>query len=131
LENQARNCSKNSVFDIPSFPIAFEFQKMPLQNHHFEGLNIVDADRELNKSLHRICKNLPTDFRPWGERDRDAEWGPDCSCGCKFFLKLPGQLGNDWGVCWNPESPRSGLLTFEHQGCRHFVEEKELWDEDC
>jgi len=84
---------------------------------------------ELHNSLSRICKNLATDFQPWGDRDRDAEWGPDCSCGCKFFLKLPGQLGNDWGVCWNPESPRCGLLTFEHQGCRHFVEEEELWEE--
>ena len=89
-----------------------------------------NSTRELHNSLSRICKNLPTDFQPWGERDRDAEWGPDCSCGCIFFLKLPGQLGNDWGVCWNPESPRSGLLTFEHQGCRHFVEEEELWDKD-
>jgi hypothetical protein len=62
-----------------------------------------NSTRELHNSLSRICKNLPTDFQPWGERDRDAEWGPDCSCGCKFFLKLPGQLGNDWGVCWNAE----------------------------
>ena len=68
-----------------------------------------------------------TKFGPKGE---GAGAGPDCSCGCNFFLKLPGQLGNDWGVCWNPESLRSGLLTFEHQGCRHFVEEEELWDED-
>jgi len=44
----------------------------------------------------------------------------DCSCGCKRFLKLPGKLGMDWGVCANANSPRVGLLTFEHQGCEQF-----------
>lgn len=29
-------------------------------------------------------------------------------------------LGADWGVYSNPKSPRAGLLTFEHQGCREF-----------
>ena len=55
-----------------------------------------------------------------GERERD---GPDCSVGCKYFLKLPGKLGMDWGVCSNPASPRAGLLTFEHQGCEQFEDE--------
>jgi hypothetical protein len=31
---------------------------------------------------------------------------------------------NDWGVCGNPQSARSGLLTFEHQGCPEFEQEK-------
>jgi hypothetical protein len=31
-----------------------------------------NSTRELHNSLSRICKNLPTDFQPWGERDRDA-----------------------------------------------------------
>jgi hypothetical protein len=65
-------------------------------------------------------KLLPTDFEPWGRRDRDKDYGPDCSCGCKFFMELPGKLGMDWGVCVNKESPRRGLLTFEHQGCLKF-----------
>jgi len=46
----------------------------------------------------------------------------DCSCDCKRFLKLPGKLGMDWGVCANANSPRVGLLTFEHQGCEQFEE---------
>jgi hypothetical protein len=45
---------------------------------------------------------------------------PDCSCGCRHFLQLEWPLGADWGVCSNPESPRAGRLTFEHQGCREF-----------
>lgn len=75
----------------------------------------------MNKSLHKhllsICRYLPSDFEPYGERERE---GPDCSVGCKHFLTLPGKLGMDWGVCINPTSPRAGLLTFEHQGCEQF-----------
>jgi hypothetical protein len=41
-------------------------------------------------------------------------------------VKLEGKLRYDWGVCRNPASPRVGLLTFEHQGCREF----ESGDED-
>lgn len=67
--------------------------------------------------LQRLTK-LPSDFEPWGERQRD---GPDCSVGCVYFVRLEGPLGDDWGVCVNQASPRHGLLTFEHQGCQHFT----------
>lgn len=73
----------------------------------------------LHEHLHTLCHHLPSDFEPYGERERD---GPDCSCGCKHFLKLPGKLGVDWGVCIQPTGPRAGLLTFEHQGCEQFEE---------
>ena len=76
-----------------------------------------DERQLLHEHLHSICRRLPSDFQPYGERERD---GPDCSSGCKHFLKLPGKLGLDWGVCVNPASPRAGLLTFEHQGCENF-----------
>src|SRR3990172_6130995 len=76
-----------------------------------------------HQQLHSICRHLPTDFEPYGKRVRT---GPDCSCGCRHFLKLPGELAFDWGVCLNPRSPRSGLLTFEHQGCEHFEAEAEV-----
>ena len=36
------------------------------------------------------------------------------------FIKLAGDVGNDWGVCSNPARGESGLLTFEHQGCAAF-----------
>ncbi len=42
-------------------------------------------------------------------------YGVDCSCGCKYFIEL--QDSGDWGVCSNPDSIRSGLLTWEHMGC--------------
>ena len=75
----------------------------------------------LHEHLHSICRHLRSDFQPYGERERD---GPDCSSGCKHFLKLPGTLGMDWGVCANPASPRVGLWTFEHQGCEQFESDK-------
>lgn len=57
----------------------------------------------------------------WDEGGCAADiYGTDCSWGCIFFHPLEGRLGSDWGVCHNPESPRCGLLTFEHMGCEHF-----------
>ena len=44
-------------------------------------------------------------------------YGIDCSCGCIFFVEVGGDIAGDWGICTNPESPRAGLLTWEHQGC--------------
>lgn len=78
-----------------------------------------DDKPTLHEHLHSICRHLPSDFEPYGRHERDSA---DCSCGCKHFLKLPGKLGYDWGICANPKSPRAGLLTFEHQGCEQFEE---------
>ncbi|MBM3327783.1 MAG: hypothetical protein FJY65_12590 [Calditrichaeota bacterium] len=47
-----------------------------------------------------------------------------CGCGCLAFIRLKGRLGDDWGVCVNPNSHRCGLLTFEHQGCEQAVYDK-------
>jgi hypothetical protein len=77
---------------------------------------------EMHKHLLSIMKKLPTDFEPYGARSRYNDWGPDCSCGCKHFIKLEGNLRFDLGVCANPSGPRVGLLTFEHQGCKEFEE---------
>jgi hypothetical protein len=63
-------------------------------------------------------EEVPTDFEPYGKRKRKANL--DCSCNCRWYYKLAGQLGQDWGVCANPEGSRAGLLTFEHQGCPQY-----------
>lgn len=42
----------------------------------------------------------------------------------KSVQKVRIRLGYDW-VCIQPCSPRSGLLTFEHQGCEFFEPEEE------
>ena len=84
-----------------------------------------------NEQLWRVCRKLPSDFEPYGER----KWGgkrhekPDCSiCRCFQPLLRPGQL--DWGTCANPHFPRAGLLTFWEQGCEQFEPEKEAGTEE-
>ena len=42
---------------------------------------------------------------------------PGCFA-CKWYHKLEGDRGMDWGVCYNKKSPRAGLLTFEHMSCK-------------
>ena len=77
--------------------------------------------------LLEMVKRLPEDYKPFGELERwvnpEKEY-PDCSMGCKYFIELKGELGNDWGICCNKNSHRYSLLTFEHQGCQKFVFDK-------
>ena len=82
----------------------------------------------LHDLLWKVCKELPSDFEPYGEKKRDGPQWCDCSCGCKWFAILEGDVGLDWGVCFNEKSPRAGLLTFEHQGCPQFEGEEEKHD---
>lgn len=76
----------------------------------------------LHERLWQLARKLPSDFEPYGQRP-DEERGADCSCGCIHFLPLEGVVGYDWGVCANQASPRAGLLTFEHMGCKQFEAE--------
>lgn len=66
--------------------------------------------------LKKVCRNWQDYMK--GKMGVDA-YGSDCSCGCKYFIEL--QDSGDWGVCYNPESQRAGLLTWEHMGCPHFA----------
>lgn len=75
-------------------------------------------------NLSKCLKVLPTDYTEYGgevERWKDSKIDyPDCSRGCKHWVPLYGDLGNDWGVCANENAPRQGLLTWEHMagfGC--------------
>ena len=83
-----------------------------------------DEQQRLHELLHTLCAHLPTDFAPYGQRSREGDWGPDCSCGCLHFRALADHV--DWGVCSNLQSPRAGLLTFEHQGCREFEYDEQI-----
>lgn len=86
------------------------------------------ADSSHHKHLLSIMKVLPTDYDPWGNVVRWENENlayPDCSS-CRFYAALEGGLGMDWGVCTRTESPRTGLLTFEHQagfGCHEDYDE--------
>lgn len=79
--------------------------------------------------LLSVVQRLPQDHGGYGDDDRPHN--PQCVEGCRWYHPLEGPRGMDWGVCGNPESHRSGLLTFEHQGCGHFelAEVFELEDE--
>ena len=74
-----------------------------------------------HEHLFDIAKRMPTDFEPWGERRRmgDRATQPDCSFECRFFNRLDGGAGLDWGVCLNSKSLRAGLLTYQEFGCPH------------
>ncbi|MGB6743931.1 MAG: hypothetical protein WBE38_09740 [Terracidiphilus sp.] len=71
----------------------------------------------MHEKFLKIVRTLETDFEPYGKVERD---GSDCSSGCRHFVKMAGDVGEQWGVCASPESARAGLLTFEHQGCAKF-----------
>ena len=90
---------------------------MSTNGHDFPHVILNNVGTTTHDLLHTVCRHLPTDFEPYGKRVRN---GPDRSCECRHYLRLPVKFGEDWGVCVNPRSPRSGLLTFEHQGCEFF-----------
>lgn len=83
--------------------------------------------------MFTFLKRLPSDYTDYGgevERWADEDNYPDCSCGCRWFLPLDGELAYDWGVCSNPNSPRAGLLTFEHQAGKGCFDEDYKFDID-
>jgi hypothetical protein len=71
----------------------------------------------MHDKLLKVVQTLETDYQPYGKVERE---GSDCSSGCRHFVKVASDVGDHWGVCANPASPRAGLLTFEHQGCTVF-----------
>lgn len=79
-----------------------------------------------HEQLWSVCPR-PSDLEEWRRLSgqQEGEWLSDCSCGCRWFHPLEGLRGADWGVCFNPMSPRAGMVTFEHMGCRGFEEEKD------
>jgi hypothetical protein len=82
---------------------------------------LVKPGYQSHEHLWQIVTKLPTDFEPYGQVKRETIC--DCSSGCRWYHVLAGRRGQDWGVCANPRSPRSGRLTFEHQGCLEFEED--------
>lgn len=81
------------------------------------------------KELWDVLKRLPTDYTGYGGEvvrwaDENKPY-PDCSCGCKYFVPLNGDLQYDWGVCCKKDGPRAGLLTWEHQAGFECFEDEE------
>ena len=85
-----------------------EYDDMRKSNHYQKRI------RDHHLLLWNVCKDKEA---YQNGTDTDNHNKPDCSCGCKFHHMLAGINGMDWGVCCCLESPRAGLLTFEHMGC--------------
>ena len=47
-------------------------------------------------------------------------WLSDECGACSYCVHALGRMGNDWGVCCNPDSPLDGVMAFEHDGCEGF-----------
>jgi len=48
--------------------------------------------------------------------------------GCRFWIALRGQIGNDWGACTNVEAAFDEQVRFERDGCEAFaVRDDELF----
>jgi hypothetical protein len=74
-----------------------------------------------SKLLWKALTVLESDYSSYGGRverwsDLKHHSDEDCSCGCRWahFLESSG----DWLVCSNPDGPRFGMLTWEHQAGR-------------
>jgi len=82
-----------------------------------------------DSELWQACRKLPSDWEPHGQRKWQGkrEARPDCDT-CRWFAEL-FRTSPDWGTCANPESERSGLLTFREQGCWQHEPEKEGRDQ--
>jgi hypothetical protein len=81
-----------------------------------------------DNQLWLVCRKLPSDFEPYGERKWEGR-RQDCS-GCRWFQPLLRAGVLDWGTCANPSSPRAGLLTFSEQGCDGFEPSEEPTDDE-
>ena len=44
----------------------------------------------MHERLWQIVRRLNTDYEPFGKAERE---GPDCSAGCRHFIKLAGDMG--------------------------------------
>ncbi len=56
------------------------------------------------------------------------EWYDMQYGGCRFWIALRGQIGNDWGACTNVEAAFDEQVRFERDGCEAFaVRDDELF----
>jgi hypothetical protein len=77
----------------------------------------MEAGNPSDEELWDVCRRLHADWEPLGQRKWHGrrEDRPDCDT-CRWFVEL-FRTSPDWGTCGNPESERSGLLTYREQGC--------------
>jgi hypothetical protein len=73
------------------------FQNQIAQHAHPSSFHVIFAvPMATHDELWKIVKKLPSDFEPYGQRNRDTdEPSEGCSSGCIHFAKLEGKLGYD------------------------------------
>ena len=91
----------------------------------------MEASEANDEQLWQVCRKLPSDYEPYGQRKREGQQKDQADCsGCRRFQPLLRYGVLDWGTCANPDSPRAGLLTFRKQACESFLEAEEPIDDD-
>ena len=64
----------------------------PSDPQHLRWLTVIlnNIGNTQHDLLHAVCRHLPTDYEPYGKRERNDA---DCSCGCKladpYFAQVP------------------------------------------
>lgn len=58
------------------------------------------------------------------DRYKDEWFSQQCGM-CRYFVKLTGPLGLDYGACTNPGSAFDRHIMFEHDGCEKFSQADE------
>ncbi|GLX23462.1 DUF3027 domain-containing protein [Streptomyces lavendulae] len=76
-------------------------------------------DRRHNDVVHARWLRLLN--RSTGEPGYRDEWYWEQCGGCRFWIALNGELGQDWGACTNARSAFDGRLRYEHDGCKSFT----------
>jgi DUF3027 family protein len=75
-----------------------------------------------NNTHQRWIKKLPHNrYPPASNAEHPDEWTAEQCLMCQYYIKLSGDLGYDWGVCSNVDSPLDGKVMFEHDGCEYFT----------
>ncbi|MCX5401272.1 DUF3027 domain-containing protein [Streptomyces sp. NBC_00102] len=77
------------------------------------------SDRAHNGECH--ARWAASSNRSTGDPGYRDEWY-DAQCGgCRFWIALGGELGQDYGACTNSGSAFDGRVRFEHDGCAVFT----------
>lgn len=76
-------------------------------------------DREHNNACHE--RWLQVQSRRTDQPGYRDQWFDEQCGGCRFWIALSGELGQDWGVCTGPGSTFDGRVRFEHDGCDSFA----------
>lgn len=107
-ETQLGQCKPLDVVLIPDYKALAEGRE--------SGLVAVEILPPSKDPFWRKVTTLPTDYVGYGGQVPEETKADDCSVGCRWARYLEGD--GDWLVCANPDGPRLGLLTWEHQAGR-------------